>query len=408
MPLEHALQLRGLNPDLGPWKTAPARKMALNREFGMDALPRQLYNKAKKTPFPLNIMVVGETGLGKSTFMNTLFQADLKDTTELKVPQDTKTVEITPVSYELEEDGVTLKLCVVDTPGFGDRVNRAADLEPILAYIDAQYNAYHEAEKSKAFRAAICDTRIHVCIYFLAPTGHRLKELDIAALRVLSSKVNVIPVIAKADGLTAQEKATFKKAISEDLEINEITTYPTSFENDIEGLEELKQHIPFTVIGSTDLVQVKDKMVRGREYRWGSVQVENPDHCDFIYLRELLMAHCLHDLVQLTHHHHYHTHRAGLLCGPDRPASLLICDEEYDTFMEDAKTNVFQDMTSREEAMRQQFVQRVRDTEQTLKKREEALQQKREVLMKELDDQRRQIEIAEREFQSMQLQASVR
>ncbi|KAI7863430.1 septin [Spinellus fusiger] len=408
MPLEHALQLRGLFPDLGPWKTAPAHPVTLNRPFGMDALPLQLYNKAKKTPFHLNIMVVGETGLGKSTFMNTLFHTELKDSTLLKTPQDTKTVKVTPVSYDLEEDGVTLKLCVVDTPGFGDRVNRMADLEPITAYIDDQYNAYHAAEKSKGFRAAIHDTRIHVCLFFLAPTGHRLKELDIAALRVLSSKVNVIPVIAKADGLTLEEKAWFKQAILEDLAINEIPTYPTSFENDIEGLDELKKHIPFTIIGSTENVQVNGEKVRGREYHWGSVQVENPAHCDFVHLRELLMAHCLHDLVQLTHHHHYHTHRAGLLCGPDRPPSLLICDEEYDQHMENCKTTLYQDMTSKEEAMRQHFVQRVKETEQSLKKREEVLQQKREAMMKELEEQKRLLENTERELQALQIQTTVR
>jgi len=40
-----------------------------------------------------------------------------------------------------------------------------------------------------------------------------LKELDITSLQVLSTKVNVIPVIAKADTLTHEEKAAFKKTV---------------------------------------------------------------------------------------------------------------------------------------------------------------------------------------------------
>ncbi len=40
-----------------------------------------------------------------------------------------------------------------------------------------------------------------------------LKELDIKALQVLSAKINVIPVIAKADTLTQEEKSAFKKTV---------------------------------------------------------------------------------------------------------------------------------------------------------------------------------------------------
>ncbi|KAF7723934.1 septin 2 [Apophysomyces ossiformis] len=400
MPLEHALQTRGLFPDLGPWKTTPVRQASLNRPLGMEALPRQKYNKAKRTPFQLNLMVVGETGLGKSTFMNTLFHSDLYES-EAKVPQDTKTVEITPVTYELEEGGVTLRLCVIDTPGFGDRLNRNADLEPILTYIDEQYDRFHEAEKNASFRGALVDSRVHACLYFIAPTGHRLKELDIMSLRAISAKVNVIPVIAKADTLTPEEKILFKEAILEDLQEHEIKMYPTAFPDDRDEIEELEKHIPFTVIGSTSYVDVNGKQVRGRQYRWGAVEVENPDHCDFIHLRELLMTHCLHELTDLTHHHHYHAHRARRLRGPDRPESLLMCDEEYDSRIENMKSDLKQEMLSKEEDMRQQFVQKVRETEQVLKQREEALQEKRQELMKELEEQKKQLETTERELNDM-------
>jgi septin family protein len=40
-----------------------------------------------------------------------------------------------------------------------------------------------------------------------------LKELDIKALQDLSAKINVIPVIAKADTLTQEEKSAFKKTV---------------------------------------------------------------------------------------------------------------------------------------------------------------------------------------------------
>ena len=35
------------------------------------------------------------------------------------------------------------------------------------------------------------------------------------------------------------------------------------------------------------------KKVRGRRYPWGTVNIENKDHCDFLTLRSLVLAHHL-------------------------------------------------------------------------------------------------------------------
>jgi len=47
--------------------------------------------------------------------------------------------------------------------------------------------------------------------------------------------------------------------------------------------------VPFAVIGSNTVIEVKSRRVRGRMYPWGVVEVENPEHCDFIKLRAMLM-----------------------------------------------------------------------------------------------------------------------
>lgn len=67
-------------------------------------------------------MVAGESGLGKTTFMNTLFNTDLNEIHARKLTG--KTTGVNSKTYELEEDGVVLHLTVVDTPGFGDQLNR--------------------------------------------------------------------------------------------------------------------------------------------------------------------------------------------------------------------------------------------------------------------------------------------
>lgn len=47
--------------------------------------------------------------------------------------------------------------------------------------------------------------------------------------------------------------------------------------------------VPFAVIGSNQLIEVKGKKIRGRLYPWGVVEVENPEHNDFLKLRTMLV-----------------------------------------------------------------------------------------------------------------------
>lgn len=56
-----------------------------------------------------------------------------------------------------------------------------------------------------------------------------------------------------------------------------------------EQVKQLKEAVPFAVCGATTLLEVKGRKVRGRLYPWGVVEVENPEHCDFIKLRTMLM-----------------------------------------------------------------------------------------------------------------------
>jgi septin family protein len=49
--------------------------------------------------------------------------------------------------------------------------------------------------------------------------------------------------------------------------------------------------MPFAVVGANAMVEVKGKKLRGRQYPWGIVEVENPAHCDFVKLRTMLITH---------------------------------------------------------------------------------------------------------------------
>lgn len=63
--------------------------------------------------------------------------------------------------------------------------------KPILDYIDAQFERYLEEElKIKRSLFSCHDTRIHICLYFIAPNGHSLKSLDLVTMKKLDSKVS--------------------------------------------------------------------------------------------------------------------------------------------------------------------------------------------------------------------------
>lgn len=120
---------------------------------------------------------------------------------------------------------------------------------------------------------------------------------------------------------------------------------------------------------SSHLVGHLGKKKRTRSERFVHA-VDNPEHCDVPHLRELLIIHCLHDLVEITHQHHYFEYRTRLLRKQGRRESLLRCDEGYEEILEEHHAKIAKEMTEREEEIRRQFVEMVKEKEDELRKRE--------------------------------------
>lgn len=170
--------------------------------------------------------MTGESGLGKSTLINSLFGSSLYKNRKIPNIEDTieKTVEISTNTVDIEERGIKLKLTVVDFPGYGDSVNNYTCFSSILNYVDEQFDKFLDYE-SGLNRKHITDTRIHCCFYFISPIGYGLKPTDIEFMRRLSGKVNIIPIIAKSDSLTKDELTKLKKKVLNDIQDNNIVIY---------------------------------------------------------------------------------------------------------------------------------------------------------------------------------------
>lgn len=118
--------------------------------------------------------IQGESGVGKTTFVNTLFTTTIKDPKQLAKrhsKQIDKTVEIEITKAELEEKNFKVKLTIIDTPGFGDYVNNRHSWIPIVDFIDDQHEKYMRQEQQPC-REGVVDMRVHACLYFIKPTGH--------------------------------------------------------------------------------------------------------------------------------------------------------------------------------------------------------------------------------------------
>ncbi len=198
--------------------------------IGLSNLPTQRARIVTQEGGVFNMMVCGESGLGKTTFVNTLFSTTLKSTEDH--PRDNairKTVRINISRAILEESDFSLRVNVIDTPGFGDNINNDKAWQTVVDFIDDQHDSYMRQEQ-QPFRDTKFDLRIHAVLYFIRPTGHGLKPIDIETMKRLSSRANLIPIISKSDTLTQNEITEFKNRIRQVLEYHQIRIFPPEVE----------------------------------------------------------------------------------------------------------------------------------------------------------------------------------
>lgn len=292
--------------------------------------------KTLKKGIQFTLMVVGSSGSGRSTFINSLCgQQVVECGTSMVLPTDTslqRDFQLREETVELEDnEGVKISLSIIDTPGFGDSLDNSGNFNIITDYIKHQYDEVLLEESRVRRNPRFKDTRVHCLLYFIQPTGHGLKELDVEILKKLSGLVNIIPVIAKSDSLTRDELVLNKKLILEDLKAYKIDyfNFPYDLENDdnetIDTNSYLRSLLPFAIVGSNEVFEVDGELIRGRKYPWGTINIEDYELSEFVILRNLLLISHLQDFKDVTHEVLYEDYRTAALSSPH--SSKLIKSE---------------------------------------------------------------------------------
>ncbi|KAJ1798841.1 Cell division control protein 3 [Coemansia sp. RSA 2399] len=401
------------SPIQQPASGAGAAKKKMNGYVGFSNFPNQEHRRSVKRGFNFTLMVVGESGLGKSTLVNTLFESKVYPTKDSDdnglglsgsaarsggVDAQKRTVEITSVSADIQENGVKLRLSVVDTPGFGDSINNESAWRPILENIESRFDAYL-AQENRVNRSKIVDNRVNALLYFIKPTGHSLRAIDIEFMKQLHTRVNLIPVIAKSDTLTPREVEVFKTRVLADINYHGIHIFkPVSDQYDdpetVADNKAIAAKIPFSVVGSERLVERADgTRARGRQYPWGVIEVENETHNDFVSLRQMLLRTHMEELRDETDVSLYESYRTQKLLALGHVQDNGVFREFNPRLqMEEEERLHSAKMTKLEAEMSAVFRQKVQEKEEKLKKSEEELYSRHKQMKAVLEKQRRDLD----------------
>lgn len=132
-----------------------------------------------------------------------------RQTTEIHGKSQSKLANVNPLKASwpvvITENGVRLKLNIVDTPGYGDMINNDNCWDPIVKYVSPasrsalrcqaddkikdQHSAYLRKELTALRDRHIADTRIHCCLFFINPTGHTLKPVGPSPSETSSAEI---------------------------------------------------------------------------------------------------------------------------------------------------------------------------------------------------------------------------
>lgn len=163
-----------------------------------------------------------------------------------------------------------------------------------------------------------------------------------------------------------------------------------------------QRKIPFAVVGSNSEVDTPDgRRVRGRVYPWGTIEVDNEAHCDFVKLRQMLIRTHMEELKEHTHKTLYEKYRSGKLVGMGVTQDMSVF-KEVNPAAKMAEERALHEakLAKMENEMKLVFQQKVAEKEAKLKQSEEELYARHREMRDALEKQRGELEEKKRRLES--------
>ncbi|KAG2734146.1 hypothetical protein G9P44_002152 [Scheffersomyces stipitis] len=284
--------------------------------------------KITKKGLSLNILLIGENGIGKRTFANTLsntvffpeeiyLEEDVVKRIEVDTMEDLK-IE-THIIDVVEQNSTPIKLNIGLTKNFGHNIDNSGSYRVILDHILEEYETFLSEESKINRNPYLTDKRIHVGLYFLRATSRELNEFDIQNMKQIGDRINLIPVISKADTLTQEELEYNKYLIRKSIADHNIPVFnflkdvneqlASEELEDYQYIKEVDKAVPFGIISSNIVIEGQ----RVRVTTWGRVNIEDENNCDCKLLRNVLLGSHLQDFKDATISTKYEAYRVEQL-----------------------------------------------------------------------------------------------